>query len=757
MQNLPLRDRLLTVGHKQSEMLTEAQFRLLRGAVVPLFSGILVINAIQALLASAYAPAWVALAPLVSFLLFSVLRGAVWWRSRSSQPGPEESRRILLQTVVHAFFGSLVFPVALMIPPLVAAGEKEASQAALGILLTVALCGYSFQALPAAAFAVFLGSLPGILLLPVFHPGVNNIALAIGYVVVAGLALESLCKHFTTLVEGIESRERMETLRQAAERGERARGEFVANMSHEIRTPLNGVLGMAELLARTGQDPRQATYTNVIIKSGNALLATVNDMLDFARIEAGQLVLDPQPFCLFETVEDVAQLHAQDAAAKGIEIMERLDSSLPRYFTGDAGRIRQVLSCLVSNAVKFTGNGHVLVDVSGKVERGAAQISIRVEDTGPGIEAERLPGIFDRFAGEGGNRKRHEGAGLGLAIALRLVHMMGGEIGVESQPGQGSSFWINLPLDVHEVLEAPVHLPPGIQGARILVIDDNPVNRAILTEQMQGWEFEAAAVDSGALGLAFMERSHALGARVDCVILDCHMPGMSGIEVARKLRASPEGADLPIVFLSSLDQEELETTGLDPAITRWLTKPARAAALRDAVVSAISRGRESEARSRDSTDALPQTGPQGDLGSKPAGRAGPVLDILLVQENEFQQAACRQALDALGLDYRIASSGEEAIAIGREHHPRLTLVDSALPDIEWSDVATAIRRNGLLPDGTPPLVFALVTRDGPGALHGPLPGLLDGRLEKPVSPAKISSLAATWLRKHASGPARKRA
>ena len=757
MENLHWRDRILTVGHPQSDLLTDAQFRLLRAAVVPLFSGILVLAAIQALLASAYAPAWVALTPLVSLVLFTAMRGAVWWRTRKRQTSAPESRNILWQTVVHAFAAGLVFPAAIMIPPLIAAGETEATQAALSTLLTIALCGYCLQALPAAALAVFLGSLPGMLLLPVFFPGVNNIALAIGYIVTAVLALESLYKNFAGFVEGVDARARMESLQQAAARAERAKGEFVASMSHEIRTPLNGVLGMAELLARTGQDPRQATYTNVIIKSGNALLATVNDMLDFARIEAGQLMLDPQPFCLSEAVEDVAQAHAREAAAKGVEIIDRFDSSMPRYFVGDAGRVRQILSCLVSNAVKFTGRGHVLIDVSGKVERGAARISIRVEDTGPGIEAERLAGIFDRFTEDGAARKRHEGAGLGLAIALRLVHMMGGEIGVESQPGEGSSFWVHLPLDVHEVLEAPVHLPPGIQGARILIVDDNPVNRSILTEQMQGWEFEAAAVESGALGLAFVERSRALGARVDCVIMDCHMPGLNGPDTARRMRATAAGADLPVVFLSSVDPDDLDMAGFDPAITKRLTKPARSAALREAVVSAISRGHETGGRKGPAGDTLTELDTMGEPAAQQVRPARATLDILLVQDNEFQQAACRQALDALGLDYRIASSGEQAIAIAREQHPRLTLVDSVLPDIEWSDVAMAVRRNGLLPDGSPPLVFVLVSRDGPGAMHGALPGLLDGRLEKPVSPAKLTSLTGTWLSAAKQDQARKRA
>ncbi|RVD69359.1 hybrid sensor histidine kinase/response regulator, partial [Mesorhizobium sp. M4A.F.Ca.ET.029.04.2.1] len=235
-----------------------------------------------------------------------------------------------------------------------------------------------------------------------------------------------------------------------AEAADRAKSEFLANMSHEIRTPMNGVLGMAELLAKTELTTRQKTFTDVIVKSGNALLTIINDILDFSKINAGQMMLDPAPFRLSEAVEDVATLVSARVAEKNIELIVRVDPRLPSFVVGDAGRFRQIVTNLVGNAVKFTEKGHVLVDVGGEVTDGVVQLKVRVEDTGIGIPAEKLQSVFEKFAQvDGSSTRRHEGTGLGLAIAARLVDLMGGKIGVESEIGRGSVFWFAVPLPAH--------------------------------------------------------------------------------------------------------------------------------------------------------------------------------------------------------------------------------------------------------------------------------------------------------------------
>ncbi len=293
-----------------------------------------------------------------------------------------------------------------------------------------------------------------------------------------------------------------------AEAADRAKSEFLANMSHEIRTPMNGVLGMAELLAKTELSARQKTFTDVIVKSGNALLTIINDILDFSKINAGQLTLDPAPFRLAEAVEDVATLISARVAEKNLELIVRVDPTLPAFVVGDAGRFRQIITNLLGNAVKFTEKGHVLVDVSGEIVDGIVRMKVKIEDTGIGIPAEKLQSVFEKFAQvDGSSTRRHEGTGLGLAISARLVDLMGGKIGVESEIGRGSAFWFGIDLPVHHAHVEDDGVPMDVTGARVLVIDDNPVNREILLEQLRSWGFDCAAAESGAVGLAFLNRA----------------------------------------------------------------------------------------------------------------------------------------------------------------------------------------------------------------------------------------------------------
>ena len=542
-----------------------------------------------------------------------------------------------------------------------------------------------------------------------------------------------------------------------AEAADRAKSEFLANMSHEISTPMNGVLGMAELLAKTELTPRQKTFTDVIVKSGNALLTIINDILDFSKINAGQLTLDPAPFRLAEAVEDVATLVSARVAEKNLELIVRVDPRLPAFVVGDAGRFRQIVTNLLGNAVKFTEKGHVLIDVGGDVVDGVVQLKVRVEDTGIGIPAEKLQSVFEKFAQvDGSSTRRHEGTGLGLAIGARLVDLMGGKIGVESEIGRGSVFWFAVPLPAHNQEARDELVPVDVTGARVLVIDDNPVNREILLEQLRSWSFDCAAAESGAVGLAFLDRACQLGASVDCIILDYQMPGMNGADVARAIAADSRLSSIPVVLLTSVDQVDFGRMVIDFGIVAHLTKPARSAVLLGTVISAIQKARTQGAKAHFvrepvAAQAAPPAftvirGPAVPIPAAPESTAAPSgpIDILIAEDNDVNQLVFGQILNGFGLSYRIAGNGRTAVEMYRSLRPRLVLMDVSMPEMNGYEATRAIRaieaQNG---DRTP--IIGVTAHALKGDREKCIEAGMDDYLPKPVSPDRLGAKIGTWL------------
>ncbi|RVD29765.1 response regulator [Mesorhizobium sp. M4B.F.Ca.ET.017.02.2.1] len=543
-----------------------------------------------------------------------------------------------------------------------------------------------------------------------------------------------------------------------AEAADRAKSEFLANMSHEIRTPMNGVLGMAELLAKTELTTRQKTFTDVIVKSGNALLTIINDILDFSKINAGQMMLDPAPFRLAEAVEDVATLVSARVAEKNIELIVRVDPRLPSFVVGDAGRFRQIVTNLVGNAVKFTEKGHVLVDVGGEVTDGVVQLKVRVEDTGIGIPAEKLQNVFEKFAQvDGSSTRRHEGTGLGLAIAARLVDLMGGKIGVESEIGRGSVFWFAVPLPAHSQDSRDEIVPVDVTGARVLVIDDNPVNREILLEQLRSWSFDCAAAESGAVGLAFLDRASQLGAAVDCIILDYQMPGMNGADVAKAIAADSRMSAIPVVILTSVDQVDFGKMVIDFGIAAHLTKPARSAVLLGTVISVIQKARSQVGKARFVREAVaPQAAPApaftvirgpampAPAAPEPATAANGPIDILIAEDNDVNQLVFGQILNGLGLSYRIAGNGRTAVEMYKALRPRLILMDVSMPEMNGYEATGAIRQIERQSGNHTPII-GVTAHALKGDREKCIEAGMDDYLPKPISPDRLGSKIGTWL------------
>ena len=373
---------------------------------------------------------------------------------------------------------------------------------------------------------------------------------------------------------------------------DRAKSEFLANMSHEIRTPMNGVMGMAELLQKTELDTKQRAFADVIVKSGNSLLTIINDILDFSKIDAGQMELDPAPFNLGEAIEDVATLVSSKVAEKDLELAVRIDPTLPNSYVGDVGRIRQIVTNLVGNAVKFTETGHVFIDVNGGVENEIARLRISVEDTGIGIAPEKLTKIFEKFSQvDESTTRKHEGTGLGLAIASSLVRLMNGEMRVESVLDRGTTFWFEIELPVHASQSRRHFVPMDVSGSRVLIVDDNAVNRSILVENMQSWRFESAAAASGEEALAALRAMADQNMAPDCLILDYHMPEMNGAQLAGAIRSDARLAKLPIIMLTSVDQMENGKNFSSLGIEGHLVKPARSSLLLETVIQVIQEAR----------------------------------------------------------------------------------------------------------------------------------------------------------------------
>lgn len=375
---------------------------------------------------------------------------------------------------------------------------------------------------------------------------------------------------------------------EKAELAEKSKSEFLANMSHEIRTPLNGILGMTQLLANSPLGEREASFVGIVKRSGDSLLTIINDILDFSKIAAGQLRLENVPFNLRESIEDVTALLSSTAADKNIEILVRLQPDLPQTYLGDVGRLRQVLTNLVGNAIKFTEEGHVLINVRGRENDGHMSFVVDVQDTGIGIPEEKLSHIFQQFTqADASTTRKYGGTGLGLSIASSIIDIMGGTIKVQSEVGKGTVFTLTFSLPIEPDMEDEHYTRYDISGCNIVVIDDNHVNLKILKEQLSAWNANSLIVDSAQKGLALIQKAHAKHVTVDLVIVDFQMPDFTGEDFVRHLKGSEYGRDIPVIMLSSVDQLELEEQMIDCGLAAYLTKPVREVQLLHAIGEAI--------------------------------------------------------------------------------------------------------------------------------------------------------------------------